>query len=198
MPEDKKNPKVLLVEDDKFMVRMYDARLSAEGFAVDTALNGDECLEKALTSKPDIILLDLMLPLMDGFTVLQRLKADEKTKNIPVIVFSNRSLQEDIVKAKELGAEDFLVKVSTPPEEVIRKINSIIHKSAPISLSPNKFYIEINWNTPESKRMAEMLGIPVEYRAGKCVNEMYLEAMPEYSHEEPWIIGRFIPKKKIL
>lgn len=196
MPEEKKNPKVLLVEDDKFLVRMYEARLSAEGFKVETALNGDECLEKASSSNPDIILLDLMLPLLDGFAVLQRLKADEKIKKIPVIVFSNRSQQDDILKAKELGAEDFLVKVSTPPEEVIRKINNILHKSASVAHSPNKFYLEIDWNTSEAKRMVEVLGIPVEYRAGKCAKEMYLEAMPEYSHDEPWIIGRFVPKKK--
>ena len=196
MPEDRKPGRILFVEDDKFMVRMYEVRLAAEGFSVETAMNGDECLDKVLSSAPDIVLLDLTLPLMNGFKVLETLKADKRTSSIPVVVFSNRSSPEDIAHAKELGAVDFLVKVSTPPEEVIRTINNAISRTTEKPRKPYVYQISIDWNAFDAKQMAEDLGIPVEYRGGKCITEMYLEAMPEYSHDDPWITGHFIAKKK--
>jgi DNA-binding response OmpR family regulator len=185
--------RILLVEDDKFMVRLYEARLSAEGFSVDVAMNGDQCLEMVLEKSPDFILLDLMLPLADGFTVLERLKSDERTSHIPVIVFSNRSNPEDVSRAMDMGAHDFLMKVSTPPEEVIRRIRKILEKkhAGPARL-PDHYYLVIDWDAMDARQLAEDLGIPVEYRDGRCVTNVVLDAIPECSHDEPWIMGHFI------
>ena len=187
---------VLLVEDDKFMVRLYQARLTSEGFAVDVAMNGDECLERVAQSPPDLILLDLMLPLMNGFEVLKHLKADEKTSGIPVIVFSNRSDSEDIKKAKELGAADFLIKVSTRPEEVTRRILQTLRGKETGPRMPGSYHLRLDWNDPEAEKMVKELELPIEYRDGKCVAEVIFEAVPEHSHDEPWIVGHFIIPKK--
>ena len=126
--DEKKPDTVLIVEDDKFLIRLYEVRLSAEGFSIDVAENGDECLEKVQVNPPDAILLDLMLPLVDGFTVLEKLKSDEKTAHIPVIVFSSRSNPEEISRVIDLGAECFLPKVNTPPEEVGRRIRNALRR----------------------------------------------------------------------
>jgi CheY-like chemotaxis protein len=198
MTDHRKQVRVLLVEDDKFMVRLYQVRLAADGFQVETAMNGDECLEKVKASSPDIVLLDLMLPLMDGFTVLQKLKSNPDTSSVPVIVFSNRSSPQDVKRAMDLGATDFLVKVSTPPEDVIRKILSAIEMPSNIKQSqPDRYHLKIDWNTKDAKKMAADLGIPIEYKDGRCITDADFEAMVEFSHNEPWIMGRFIIKKKL-
>jgi CheY-like chemotaxis protein len=196
MSEDKKKIRVLLVEDDKFMVRLYQVRLAVEDFQVETAMNGDECLEKVKASPPDIILLDLMLPLMDGFAVLEKLKGNPDTASVPVIVFSNHSSPPDVKRAMDLGASDFLVKVSTPPEDVIRKINNIINGPSSKTGQPNRYHLKIDWNALDARKMATDFDIPIEFKDGRCITEIYLEAMKDFSHDEPWIVGRFVRKKK--
>ena len=196
MSENGKPNRVLLVEDDKFMVKVYEVRLKAEGFDVEVVANGDECLEKVFHFPPDIILLDLMLPLMDGFTVLETLKANEQTAEIPVIVFSNRSNPEDISRVMQLGAVDFLVKVSTPPEEVIHKIHNALEKKADSDKLLNHYYLSIDWDALDARQLAEELGVPVEYQGGRCITDVILDAIPEYSHDEPWIMGRFVIREK--
>ena len=196
MPKNEDNKRILLAEDDKLMVRLYEVRLAAEGFNVEVAVNGEECLEKAFHSPPHIILLDLMLPLMDGFTVLEKLKADERTEQIPVIVFSNRSNPEDVSRATNLGAVDFLVKVTTTPEEVTRRIHKAVESEKSGPKMPKHYRLVIDWNALDARELAEDLGIPVEYKDGKCTTDVILDAIPEYSHEEPWIMGYFIIRNK--
>lgn len=119
--------KVLLVDDDALLLRMYEEKLKHEGFEVETALSGEEGLRKARSSKPNLILLDILMPSMDGFQVLEKLKADPETKEIPVIFLTNLSRDEgDIKKGLGLGAAAYLVKARFRPSEVVRKIKEVL------------------------------------------------------------------------
>jgi len=120
-------PKVLLIDDDALLLRMYEEKLKHEGFQVETALSGEEGLRKARSSKPNLILLDILMPSMDGFQVLEKLKADPEIKEIPVIFLTNLSRDEgDIKKGLELGASAYLVKARFRPSEVVRKIKEVL------------------------------------------------------------------------
>jgi DNA-binding response OmpR family regulator len=118
--------KILLVEDDFFLADIYQTKLAVEDFDVVVAQDGAEGLQKAQTEEPDLILLDIMLPKMDGLEVLKKLKADNRTKHIPVILLSNLG-QEFVVKGgMNLGAVDYLLKSDLTPREVIDKIKDHI------------------------------------------------------------------------
>ena len=121
-------PKILLVEDDFFLADIYQTKLSVENYNIVVAQDGVEGLHLANSEKPDLILLDIMLPKMDGLEVLKKLKAQDETKNIPVILLSNLG-QEFVVKGgMNLGAVDYLLKSDLTPREVINKIRKYLGK----------------------------------------------------------------------
>lgn len=117
---------ILLVDDDLTLREMYEERLKAEGFEIIQAANGEEAMQKARESKPNVILLDIMMPKVNGFDVLKELKADEDLKDIPVIVLTALIQDVDKVQGKKLGAADYIVKSETMPGEVIAKIKNVI------------------------------------------------------------------------
>ena len=121
--EDKK---ILIVEDDQFLLQMYATKLELEGFAVLEATNGREGLKVAKKEKPDLILLDLNLPEIDGFEVLGQLRNDPETKDFKVIVLTNFSQKEHIDRCLNLGADDYLIKAHFVPSEVVKKIKDIL------------------------------------------------------------------------
>ena len=118
--------KVLLVEDDKMIIDMYTLKFSQEGYDIVQAENGKDGLELAKKNIPDIILLDIILPQMDGFTVLKELKADDSTKNIPVVLLTNLGQDGDVKKGLELGAKDYLIKANFTPSQVVDKVKSVL------------------------------------------------------------------------
>lgn len=120
--------RIVIVEDDKFLRDLISQKLSREGFWVHAAENGEDGEKFIYEDNPDVILLDIILPGMDGFEVLERIKKNEKVKNIPVLVLSNLSQKNDIDRAKELGAEDFMVKSNFTPGEISKKIKDILAK----------------------------------------------------------------------
>jgi len=97
-----------------------------EGFKVSTAENGEAGLNDAIKKKPDIILLDILLPKMDGFAVLEKLQADPSAKSIPVILLTNLGQKDDVQKGLEMGAKDYLIKAHFKPSEVVAKVRSIL------------------------------------------------------------------------
>lgn len=113
---------ILLIEDDTFIKQMYCSKIEELGVDVITSSNGDEVEDLLLKNKVDLILLDLILPNTSGFDILQKLKKNNKLKNIPVIVLSNLSSQADINQAFELGVVDYIVKSNYTPAEVMRTI----------------------------------------------------------------------------
>ena len=120
--------KLLVVEDDKFLRDLIVQKLQREGFATIEAIDGEEALKLAKEAAPNLILLDLILPGLDGFEVLRQVKADANTKSIPIIVLSNLGQKEDMDKAFSSGADDFMVKANFTPGEIIAKIKQILQK----------------------------------------------------------------------
>lgn len=126
MPRNKKT--ILLVEDDEFLAELYSTKLTLDGFQVFLATDGQKGLRLAKEKMPDLVLLDILLPKMDGFTVLSELKKDPKTKNIPVILLTNLCQKEEVKKGLALGAVDYLIKAYFMPSEVVVKINKALEK----------------------------------------------------------------------
>jgi len=110
--------KVLIVEDDTMISSMYKIRLEQEGHIVAIADNGSQGLEVAFREKPDLILLDVMMPQMDGFTLLQELRLQDSFRKTPIIMLTNLGTIEDREKGKKFGATDYLVKANLTPTEV--------------------------------------------------------------------------------
>lgn len=117
---------ILVAEDDSFYSNIYKFKLNKEGFTVQTATNGDEVLNLAKEHKPDLILLDLIMPIKDGFETLKELKNDPGLKDIKVIVISNLGQDEDITRTKALGAQDYLVKANMSIQEMMDKVKSYL------------------------------------------------------------------------
>ena len=119
---------ILIVEDDKFLRELISRKLLSEGFKIEEAIDGEEGLAKAKEVKPDLILLDLILPGLDGFEVLRRIKDNPSTSSIPVLILSNLGQKDEIEKGLSLGAVDFLVKAHFTPEEIVAKIKDVLPK----------------------------------------------------------------------
>lgn len=118
--------KILVVEDDTYLANAYRVKLTKAGFEVKNAFDGVEALDLMQTFTPDLILLDIVMPKKDGFATLQELKADEKWKNIPVILATNLGQKEDMDKGMLLGAIGFFTKTDFTLNNLIDKINSIL------------------------------------------------------------------------
>lgn len=118
--------KILVVEDDKFLRELITQKLAREGYDVKEAVDGEDGVVKVKEEKPDIILLDLILPGIDGFEVLTKIKEDSEVEHIPVIILSNLGQREDIERGLKLGAVDFLIKAHFTPREVIERIEKVI------------------------------------------------------------------------
>ncbi|HCE49071.1 MAG: hypothetical protein A2445_03240 [Candidatus Jacksonbacteria bacterium RIFOXYC2_FULL_44_29] len=118
--------KILIVEDDRTLSHLYQTKLEKTGYQVAIALDGEEGLKQIADFKPDAILLDIIIPKIDGFSVLERLKEEPGTKNIPVILLTNLGQDEDVEKGKALGADDYLIKSNFTPTEIVKKLEEVI------------------------------------------------------------------------
>ena len=127
MPKNKNNkPTLLIVEDDLFLADLYKTKLELEGFETLVAYDGEKGLELAKKNRPALILLDLVLPKLSGFQVLESLKAEADYAAIPVILLTNLSQKVDVEKGLKLGANDYLIKAHFMPSEVVGKIKKIL------------------------------------------------------------------------
>lgn len=120
------NKRVLLVEDDKLLSELYATKLTASGFSVEVALDGDEGLSKIKELKPDLVLLDIVLPKKDGFEILEEVSKDAELKKIPIIALTNLGQKEEVEKGLNLGARDYVIKAHFTPTEVVAKIKKYI------------------------------------------------------------------------
>lgn len=118
--------KILIIEDDPLIVKIYTTRLSADGFEVVSAENGEEGLKLIEQDGIDLIVLDLMMPRIDGFGLLEKIRATEKTKDLPVLVYSNLAQEEEVTRVKNLGATEFIVKANISPTEMVNKIKGYL------------------------------------------------------------------------
>lgn len=118
--------KILLVEDEELIITLLERKLAQEGYEVILARNGVEGLERMRETKPDLILLDIVMPKMGGFELMEEMEKDEELKDIPVIIISNSGQPVELDRAKKLGAKDWLIKTEFDPQEVIDKVKKQI------------------------------------------------------------------------
>lgn len=123
--------KILIIEDDRFLRDLVVGKLKKEGFETLEAIDGKEGLEKLAKEHPMLILLDLILPEVDGFEFLKRAREGAESAMPPVIVLSNLGTKEDVERADALGACAFLVKANFTPDEIIAKVRSVLHEAYP-------------------------------------------------------------------
>jgi len=119
---------VMIVEDDEFLRSLTAKRVEKEGYKIEVAVDGENAISLLDTLKPNLILLDLLLPGKDGFEVLKKIRSLDAMKAVPVIIFSNLGQKEDIEKAKALGVDDFLIKANFTLDDVVTKINKLVKK----------------------------------------------------------------------
>ena len=118
--------KILIIEDDPFLLNMYATKFELENFKVLVAEDGEKGLKMAGQEMPEIILLDIILPKMNGFEVLKGLKKEKKLSDIPVILLTNLSQKNEIEEGLALGAKDYLIKAHFMPSEVVDKIKAVL------------------------------------------------------------------------
>jgi len=118
--------RVLLAEDDRFLRRAAEARLRQHGLEVLTAVDGEEALRVARAEHPDLVLLDVVMPKLQGFEVLKALKQDDATARIPVIVLSNLGQERDVEQATALGAVAFLVKANLSLQDLVQRVDAVL------------------------------------------------------------------------
>ncbi|KKQ22037.1 hypothetical protein A2999_00640 [Candidatus Wolfebacteria bacterium RIFCSPLOWO2_01_FULL_38_11] len=118
--------KVLIIEDDEQISRVYDIKLKQEKIETILAADGDEGFKKIVSEKPDLILLDLMIPKHDGFWVLEEMEKNPSLKKITVLVLSNLGQKTDIERAMKLGAKDYFIKADVSVQEIIDKIKGFL------------------------------------------------------------------------
>jgi len=120
--------KIVLVEDESQIARLIEFKLRKEGYQVTWKENGEEALVAIKEEKPDLVLLDVMMPVMDGYEVLRQIKEDENLKSIPVIMLTARAQERDVVKGIDLGAQDYITKPFHPAELLVQ-VKRILAKS---------------------------------------------------------------------
>jgi two-component system alkaline phosphatase synthesis response regulator PhoP len=118
--------KILLIEDEELIYSLLQKKLTQAGYDVTVAINGDEGLTKMREIKPDLILLDIIMPQKDGFSVMEEIQKDKELQRIPIIVISNSGQPVELNRAKELGAKDWLIKTDFDPNEVLEKVKKYI------------------------------------------------------------------------
>lgn len=128
--DNKYKTKILLIEDDKMLADMYITKFSKEGLEVVRAEDGAKGLELAKKEKPDLILLDIIMPKLDGFAVLRELKKDDTMGGTHVLLLTNLGQSEDVEKGRELGADDYFIKANHTPAEIVEKVKYLLAKKA--------------------------------------------------------------------
>ena len=117
---------VLIIEDDELLREVYATKLQMEGFAVDTARDGMEGLQKATDVEPDVILLDMLMPQMNGLEFLRAYRLTSQHPNVTALVISNKSSTKEINEAKTMGAKDYLIKSHHTPAEIVARIRDYL------------------------------------------------------------------------
>jgi CheY-like chemotaxis protein len=179
---------ILLVDDNDQARAIGRSKLQEGGFGVEEARNGADCIKLLQEVQPDLIILDLVMPIMDGYKVLQMLKTNVRTKDIPVIVMSGRGQPEEVDKALKLGASDFLVKMRTNPKILLEKVQKTLEKSNEHAAVPH-YRLAVKERVFDAARFASDFNLPADYRCPKCGNPYLLELVPDFSHAEPWFSG---------
>ena len=124
-----KDKKILIVDDDPFILDMYVIKFKEQGFQVETATDGKMALEKISAVKPDILLLDVVMPVMDGFDVIKKIKENKSPRMYKILFLTNFGQKEDVERGIELGADGYIIKAHFTPSEVAVKVKELLEIS---------------------------------------------------------------------
>ena len=183
--------KILLIEDDSGFRCTYSDVLTADGYTVVTAEDGEQGLAMVRTEKPDVVLLDLVLPKLPGFEVLKRIRADAETKDTIVLIISVLGEQTQIQKGLELGANDYTVKGSYKPNEVLGKIQALL-KEPDIKKHADVYNLFIKENRGDVAKLRSNTGWTKTFTCAVCNEEMQLVLTPDYSRSDAhWFSAHF-------
>jgi DNA-binding response OmpR family regulator len=183
--------KILLIEDDSGFRRTYSDVLTADGYTVVTAEDGEQGLAMVRTEKPDVVLLDLVLPKLPGFEVLKRIRADAETKDTIVLIISVLGEQTQIQKGLELGANDYTVKGSYKPNEVLGKIQALL-KEPDIKKHADVYNLFIKENRGDVAKLRSNTGWTKTFTCAVCSEEMQLVLIPDHSRSDAhWFSAHF-------
>jgi DNA-binding response OmpR family regulator len=119
--------KILIIEDEQYLADMYKMKFEHEGYEVELAYDGERGIERARKSRPDLVLLDLVLPKIDGYAVLRALRANKKTKNLKIYILSNLGQEEEIEEGFKNGANGYLIKANVTPAQLVKSVEKIFH-----------------------------------------------------------------------
>ena len=187
--------KILLIEDDIGFRSVYTDVLTADGYTVATAEDGEQGLAMVRTEKPDVVLLDLILPKLPGFEVLKSIRADAGTKNIIVLIMSVMGEQRHIQKAMELGANDYTVKGFYSPREVLGKIDTLLKKTAdkkPVKEQVKVYNLFVKESRGDAAKLENDTGSIRFFLCTVCREEMQLVLPPDYSRADAhWFSAHF-------
>ncbi|MFZ2969796.1 MAG: response regulator [Minisyncoccia bacterium] len=126
--EENKKVKVLIIEDDSYISDMYKIKFESENFETIVAEDGISGIKEIEKQKPDIVLLDIVMPKVDGFSVLKMIKKNEDSKDIPVVLLTNLGQKDNVERGFELGATSYIIKAHFTPSEVVKKVKEILEK----------------------------------------------------------------------
>jgi DNA-binding response OmpR family regulator len=119
--------KVMVIEDDRFLSSLMKARLEKEGFTIIQAFDGEEAIQALKTTIPDIIIMDIIMPKVTGFEVLQTISITPQLAKVPVVILSNLAQDSDIEKARQLGAKEYFVKVKVSIDDLVGRIKTLVN-----------------------------------------------------------------------
>jgi DNA-binding response OmpR family regulator len=128
MNNENKNKKILIMEDEEILGKIISEKLAGEGYQVSLAINGEDGMEKMRVMKPDLVLLDMVMPKKNGHEVLEDIKSDSELKNVPVIVISNSGQQSEIERVVGLGVRDYIIKAQFRPDDVLEKVKKYLNQ----------------------------------------------------------------------
>jgi DNA-binding response OmpR family regulator len=183
---------ILILEDQKGFRRVYRDVLEQDGYAVLEATNGEEGWDIILEQKPSLVLLDLGLPVLDGFQVLEKMRRSDQTKDIPVIIFSVLGEPKDVQKALQMGANDYTVKGFYTPRQVLSKIKDLL-KNSHRQNTVTSYRLMVQNDLKSAPRMGQDLGLTDGCRCPECSTPMEAEFFPDYARADGhWFAARFV------
>lgn len=186
---------ILIVEDQPGFRRIYRDVLETDGYEVLEAEDGATGWTMVQERKPNLVLLDLGLPILDGFEVLKKIRGDAQTRSIPVIIFSVLGEQKDIQRGMELGANDYTVKGFYTPRQILAKIKDLLSKLPPSDTVPapakaSTFKVRMTTDWGEEPRFCAELGLTQGHPCPHCNTELVLELFPDYQRTDGhWFTG---------
>jgi DNA-binding response OmpR family regulator len=195
LPSGPSKGRILICDDQRGFRRVYRDVLEADGYEVLEAATGEEGWEAVMEKKPDLVLLDLRLPVLDGFQVLEKIRRSTQTKGIPVIIFSVLGEPRDVQKALQMGANDYTVKGFYTPRQILSKIRDQLQNRQRRS-SGNSYRLQIQGEIKDEPFLRQDLGFEFGILCADCRFPLETEFFPDYARADGhWFAARFICPK---